>query len=783
MVVPVGNELVNINGITPTGAPSGVTEQTTTQQIANLANISAITKGLLVDPRNYGAKCTGCYGVNPAGAAILGSSNGTGFAIGDKFLLADFTLGGRVRGGVLATGHVTAVDGNGGVRGFVIDTPGSGYFISALWVTPITGNGVAFAINITAIYTPPSAPSTTLASGGNSSGTNNGSYNFGTPYAVGDTFAVPNPAQDGNYMTGRVTGVNGSGHVTSYVINNPGGDYRVLNNVPTITLTGFGTGLTLNITSNTFANNTHDDTYGIINAAIAANAAGGAVMIPDNTWVANLMVPSGTTLMGQGWGVNYAYGDVPNFIHDSTAPHMFIIGTPSFGIDWNGAANVALVGFEVRGYTGSNFGAGTTWDSTAAIGSFNGAGASPKCWLYMMSCKNCYVGLGTTTGTGNAEMFLVSQNSDYGANQNGIWGPFSDFLSFGDTCASCSQYGMFFSATSAGLMRIMFPRIEYCGYGIRLDAGGSQNDIVGAEFDRIVNGALVCNSSDLINVTGGNMKGAGLAGTLTVTNAVSGTGGVIRLTVTGYGNNYNGGASATSGLVTGDKCNVTGVTGTTEANGNQQTITVIDGSHIELQGSTFVNPYVSGGLVGVNTKSSYVVLNGVTDIHFSNVGFYGYSAGQTLAPASVIDSTGSSRISIMGGTANLGNGNTGGYRQAFANWHNSGNTPPVNYTSIINDVISQGTTQATLNGTTAGTVVSSMPFQGASYKKFVAHAAAYENNTAGNQTITFPAAFTNTPTVTANDTGLTVSASTTTLTITAPNNTTTYTGNIFVEGY
>ena len=42
---------------------------------------------------------------------------------------------------------------------------------------------------------------------------------------------------------------------------------------------------------------------------------------------------------------------------------------------------------------------------------------------------------------------------------------------------------------------------------------------------------------------------------------------------------------------------ISGVTGTTEANGNWF-ITVIDGTHFDLQGSTFTHAYVSGGLVG-----------------------------------------------------------------------------------------------------------------------------------------------------------------------------------------
>jgi hypothetical protein len=74
--------------------------------------------------------------------------------------------------------------------------------------------------------------------------------------------------------------------------------------------------------------------------------------------------------------------------------------------------------------------------------------------------------------------------------------------------------------------------------------------------------------------------------------AVSGTAdngsGLIRLTV-----------ASTSGWTTGDYKTVSGVTGTLEANGDWQ-ITVIDGTHIDLVGSTFANNWVAGGAVAAN---------------------------------------------------------------------------------------------------------------------------------------------------------------------------------------
>jgi hypothetical protein len=68
-----------------------------------------------------------------------------------------------------------------------------------------------------------------------------------------------------------------------------------------------------------------------------------------------------------------------------------------------------------------------------------------------------------------------------------------------------------------------------------------------------------------------------------VTGAANGTAGRVRLSV-----------NSTLRAHTGDICNISGILGTVEANGSFP-ITVIDDTHFELQGSTFVNVYISGG--------------------------------------------------------------------------------------------------------------------------------------------------------------------------------------------
>ncbi len=54
--------------------------------------------------------------------------------------------------------------------------------------------------------------------------------------------------------------------------------------------------------------------------------------------------------------------------------------------------------------------------------------------------------------------------------------------------------------------------------------------------------------------------------------------------------------ASTALFTTGGQIRISGVTGTTEANG-LFTATVVDGSHVDLQGTTYANAYVSGGLV------------------------------------------------------------------------------------------------------------------------------------------------------------------------------------------
>lgn len=80
------------------------------------------------------------------------------------------------------------------------------------------------------------------------------------------------------------------------------------------------------------------------------------------------------------------------------------------------------------------------------------------------------------------------------------------------------------------------------------------------------------------------------SGTVTITGAVDNGSGLVRIT------------AGTHGLTTGDVVGISGVVGTTEANGGWRVI-VVDADDIDLDGSVFVNAYSSDGSVQkANTK-------------------------------------------------------------------------------------------------------------------------------------------------------------------------------------
>ena len=103
-------------------------------------------------------------------------------------------------------------------------------------------------------------------------------------------------------------------------------------------------------------------------------------------------------------------------------------------------------------------------------------------------------------------------------------------------------------------------------------------------------------------------------------------------------------------------------------------------------------------------------------------------------------------------------------------------------TTVNYSVENPNTTQNTLTGTTAGSIIWSQPLQGSALKLVVMYANGYENTTTTAQTITFTKAFTNTPAVLVNTTGMSITVSTTGVTL-PTGMTAAATGWIIIAGY
>jgi len=103
-------------------------------------------------------------------------------------------------------------------------------------------------------------------------------------------------------------------------------------------------------------------------------------------------------------------------------------------------------------------------------------------------------------------------------------------------------------------------------------------------------------------------------------------------------------------------------------------------------------------------------------------------------------------------------------------------------TTVNYSVENPNTTQNTLTGTSAGSIVWSQPMQGSALKLVILYANGYENTTTTAQSITFTKAFTNTPAVLVNTTGMTITVSTTGVTL-PTSMTAAATGWIIIAGY
>jgi len=103
--------------------------------------------------------------------------------------------------------------------------------------------------------------------------------------------------------------------------------------------------------------------------------------------------------------------------------------------------------------------------------------------------------------------------------------------------------------------------------------------------------------------------------------------------------------------------------------------------------------------------------------------------------------------------------------------------------STVNySVENPNTTQNTLTGTSAGSIIWSQPMQGSALKLVILYANGYENTTTTAQSITFTKAFTNTPATLVNTTGMSITVSATGVTLPA-SMTAAASGWIIIGGY
>ena len=142
-------------------------------------------------------------------------------------------------------------------------------------------------------------------------------------------------------------------------------------------------------------------------------------------------------------------------------------------------------------------------------------------------------------------------------------------------------------------------------------------------------------------------------GIITISNAANNGSGAIRLTVSGLA---AGTAPENTNLASENSVEVYGVTGTTEANGNWP-FTIVDSTHIDLIGSSFVHAYTGGGAIGgaldqlpfsldsIST-GALAQLSGVSSAHA--VGFYaGSNLAATLQTAEQGDSVRRMRVQAL----------------------------------------------------------------------------------------------------------------------------------------
>ena len=158
-----------------------------------------------------------------------------------------------------------------------------------------------------------------------------------------------------------------------------------------------------------------------------------------------------------------------------------------------------------------------------------------------MSFKGCQYGI----YDGSCYDYIVSENTDFGANTYGVGGCYSDYLSQGDTFAS-GTYGI--AGGGAGFIRIADDRFEYLTEGLAPGLEGwGQVSIVNTQFDHFNKCAIDLGTDwQEVTMTGGALKSGGVNGSLTVTGAADSANSEVKLTVNSAVDSITGGEAITA---------------------------------------------------------------------------------------------------------------------------------------------------------------------------------------------------------------------------------------------
>jgi hypothetical protein len=184
----------------------------------------------------------------------------------------------------------------------------------------------------------------------------------------------------------------------------------------------------------------------------------------------------------------------------------------------------------------------------------------------------------------------------------------------------------------------------------------SASGTVGA-YDKLLGYDFLLDRFFPVSVTGEYLLGISQTG-LTLENLDTLAPGTIA--ITGAANNGSGSiriaVASTATLTTGQLLSIGGVVGTVEANAENWKITVIDGTHFDLVGSTFANAYVSGGTIAGSLDAMTLSLDAYATAvqpeiaQFSGAHVLGFFRGANLEATieSAEQGTDENRITIRG---------------------------------------------------------------------------------------------------------------------------------------